>query len=226
MDTGRFDHTGDYVPDPEREITALIDAFFERIRGTLLAHDFPATALPGIRSGYEDLVSANRHQIVDEPARYNLRMTMALLAAHHYLEPRLGRAESLAAVRVAFVEPFADVVRAQTAALLDAAADPFAAMVAVSKSREEYAFGAGFRFERPADDDQRYHLDIRRCFYHDVLVANSAAELTPVMCEFDANWIEAIDPDRHGFRFERETTIGRGATHCPFYFDRTEPGPG
>ncbi|MFF5259484.1 L-2-amino-thiazoline-4-carboxylic acid hydrolase [Actinomadura viridis] len=90
----------------------------------------------------------------------------------------------------------------------------------VSKSREEHAFGEGFTFRRPVDDDRRYFLDVHRCFYHDVLVANSAPELTPVLCAFDGNWIEAI-------RFERTTTIGLGGTHCPFHFTRTgarEPG--
>lgn len=56
---------------------------------------------------------------------------------------------------------------------------------------------------------------------HDVLSAHSAAELTPVMCAFDQAWIEAIDPARHGFRFDRVTTIGLGGTHRPFQFTRT-----
>lgn len=41
------------------------------------------------------------------------------------------------------------------------------------------------------------------------------------MCAFDGNWIEAIDSDKDGFRFERVTTIGLGGTHCPFHFTRT-----
>jgi hypothetical protein len=107
----------------------------------------------------------------------------------------------------------------------DAAPDPFQAMVELCRSRERDAFGAAFTFRRPADDGQRYHLDVHRCFYHDVLAASSAAELTPVMCAFDKAWIEAIDPARHGFRFDRATTIGYGGSHCPFHFTRTRPGP-
>ena len=58
-----------------------------------------------------------------------------------------------------------------------------------------------------------------------MLAASSAAELTPVMCAFDKAWIEAIDPARHGFRFDRATTIGHGGSHCPFHFSRTRAGP-
>lgn len=124
-------------------------------------------------------------------------------------------------MQAAFVEPLGGMVRTATRAMLDAAPDPFAAMVALSRSRERDAFGAGFTFVHSADDE-RYLVDVHRCFYQEVLRANDAMELGPVMCEFDGNWIAAIDPERHGFRFERPSTIGRGGTHCPFHFRRVE----
>jgi len=104
--------------------------------------------------------------------------------------------------------------------MLDSAPDPFEAMVTLAKSRETQAFGVGFSFRHPIDDDSRFYEDVHRCFYHDVLLANAAPELTPVMCAFDRNWIDAIDPGRHGFRFERTSTIGTGGSHCPFHFTR------
>jgi hypothetical protein len=145
--------------------------------------------------------------------------------AYEALRPRLGREEAIAVIRAAFTEPLGPAVRAGTLAMLDAVPDPFQTMVELCKSREREAFGAAFTFRRPADDDQRYYLDVHRCFYHDVLAASSAAELTPVMCAFDMAWIEAIDPDRHGFRFDRVTTIGYGGDCCPFHFTRTPPRP-
>jgi hypothetical protein len=213
---------GGYVPDPDRDTAALIDGFFDHIAATLREQSLPDDLLAAMRARHEELETANAHLIVDEPARYNLRMTLALVAAYQFLLPRLERDDALTAVQAAFIEPLGDALREGTRMMLDAAPDPFVAMVALSKSREEYAFGKGFAFQRPVDDDGRYLLDVHRCFYHDVLVANSASELTPAVCAFDANWIEAIDPDKHGFRFERATTIGLGGTHCPFHFRRTE----
>ena len=159
--------------------------------------------------------------IIDDPSRFSLRMTVALVAAYEALQPRLGRDEATAVIQAAFTEPLGPAVRAGTRAMLDAAPDPFRAMVELCKSRERDAFGAAFTFRRPADDGQRYYLDVHRCFYHDVLTASSAAELTPVMCAFDKAWIEAIDPVRHSFRFYRATTIGHGGGCCPFHFTRT-----
>ncbi|MET8867922.1 L-2-amino-thiazoline-4-carboxylic acid hydrolase [Nonomuraea sp. NPDC004580] len=214
MSTDQFGLAGGgYVPDPDRDTTLLLDAFYDQLS------EYPTAAM---RARQDELEAANEHLIVDEPARHNLRLTLALVAAYEVLLPRLGREQAIDAVRAAFVEPLGDTMEQGTRAMLDAAPDAFHAMVELSRSREEYAFGKGFVFERPVDDGTRYHLDVRRCFYHDVLVANGAPELTPAMCAFDANWIEAIDPDRHGFRFERRTTIGTGGTHCPFHFSRDD----
>jgi hypothetical protein len=212
---------GGYIPDPDRDTAALIDGFFDHIAAALREHSLPGGLLAAMRARHEELENSNADLIVDESARYNLRMTLALVAAYLFLLPELGRDDAVTAVQAAFTEPLGDTVREATRAMLDAAPDPFAAMVALTKAREELAFGQGFTFRRPADDGRRYFLDVHRCFYHDVLAANSAPELTPAMCAFDGNWIEAIDPDKHGFRFDRVTTIGWGGTHCPFHFRRT-----
>jgi hypothetical protein len=63
-------------------------------------------------------------------------------------------------------------------------------------------------------------LEWRKCFWHDFFVAIGHLELTTVLCEFDRNWFDVISPERHGFRFERKTTLGYGGTHCPFHFLR------
>ena len=50
--------------------------------------------------------------------------------------------------------------------------------------------------------------------------ALSWSGLTPVFCDWDANWASAIDPARHGFRFERPTTLGLGGDGCYFRHTR------
>jgi len=216
---------GGYVPDPERDTAAVIEEFFAHLAAAVRERSLPEDLAAGMRTRLGALEQARADMVTDDPSRYNLRMTVALVAAYEALWPRLGREDAIAVIQAAFTEPLAPVVRAGTRAMLDAAPDPFDAMVELCKSRERDAFGAAFTFRRPADDGHRYHLDVHRCFYHDVLAASSAAELTPVMCAFDKAWIEAIDPARHGFRFDRATTIGYGGSHCPFHFTRTHPGP-
>jgi len=208
--------TDHYVPDPEAEATALIDAFFEH----LWAEGVSEEMLAAMRTRHAALVAANQHLVVDDLARHNLRMTLVAAAAYESLRPVHGQPESMVLIEAAFVEPLAPFVQAATRAMLDNAPDPYAAMVEMAKSRETESFGAGFEFRRTVDDGDRFHQDIHRCHYHDVLAANGVPELTPVLCAFDRNWIDAIDQDRHGFRFDRETTIGLGGAYCPFHFSR------
>ncbi|RDI55613.1 L-2-amino-thiazoline-4-carboxylic acid hydrolase [Nocardia mexicana] len=221
MNTDQFGlSTGEYVPDPERDTALIVDGFFDSIAATARDHGIDGDPIASMRTALAESEAADADRIVDEPARHNLRMTLALVVAYRHLTPLIGRDAAIEAVHRAFVEPLNESLQAATRSMLDNAADPFAAMVEVSKTRENQAFGTGFGFERAADDADRYHLNVMRCFYYDVLAAHSATELAPVMCAFDGNWIEGIDPDRHGFRFDRSTTIGLGGTHCPFHFDR------
>ncbi len=225
MVTDRFRPTdGGYVPDPERDTAAVIDGLFAHLVATLRERSLPEDLVAGMRTRLGELERTHADMITDDASRYNLRMTVALVAAHEALQHRLGSEDAIAVIQTAFTEPLGPAVRAGTRAMLDAARDPFQAMVELCKSREQNAFGAAFTFRRPADDSQRYHLDVHRCFYHDVLAASSTTELTPVMCAFDKAWIEAIDPATHGFRFDRSTTIGYGGSYCPFHFTRTRSG--
>jgi hypothetical protein len=205
--------TDHYVPDPESETTAIIDAFFDHL-------DVSERLLAAIRARHTELVAANQHLVVDELSRHNLRLALVAAAAYTLLRPEMGQDKAIRAVEAAITEPFAPFVRDAALAMLDTAPDPYRAMVEMAKSRETTSFGAAFEFRHAVDDGARFHQDVHRCHYHDVLVAAGVPELTPALCAFDRSWIDAINPDRHGFRFDRETTIGLGGTHCPFHFSR------
>ncbi|HEU5160211.1 MAG TPA: L-2-amino-thiazoline-4-carboxylic acid hydrolase [Streptosporangiaceae bacterium] len=208
-----------YRPDPAAEMRMVIDAFFAALAA---ARPGDADLAARLRRRHERLLADQRDRVVDAASRHNLALTLAVLAGYRELTPLYDDDERLLGLlRDAFVEPLRAPVRTGTAAALDAAPDPFAAMVEISRYRERHAFGAGFVFTHPHDDDDHYVAQVERCYYHDVLSANDAARLTPVFCAFDANWIDAIDPDRHGFAFDRPTTIGTGGVTCPFRFRRT-----
>ncbi|MET8139124.1 L-2-amino-thiazoline-4-carboxylic acid hydrolase [Sphaerisporangium sp. NPDC005288] len=220
------DHTPDarpseagYQPDPAAEVRMLIDAFFAALAEAIPErHD---DLIWRLRAGHERLLADQGHRVIDEASGHNLALSLAVLTGYQELSGRFGDAELLPLLRTAFVEPMRATVQQATAAALDAAADPFAAMVEISRLRERYAFGAGFTFTHPRDDDSHYVAQVERCYYHDVLSANGAAHLTPVFCAFDSNWIDVIHPERHGFTFDRPTTIGTGGQNCPFRFRRT-----
>jgi hypothetical protein len=57
------------------------------------------------------------------------------------------------------------------------------------------------------------------------LVAAGRPELQPILCRFDLNWVDAIQPPRHHLRFLRPGTFASGAT-CRTVFPREEHLPG
>jgi hypothetical protein len=215
--TGSDPASGGYTPDPTAEVRMSIDAFFNALVASWPDQNDLSERL---RHRHENLLTAQAHRIVDEASKYNLALTLAVLAGYQELTSEKSDEQLLPILRSAFVEPLQPFVQAATRSALDSAPDPFAAMVSISKEREQYAFGAGFEFSHPEDDHDNYTAQVERCYYHRVLQANGAAQLTPIFCAFDANWINAIDLERDGFEFERPTTIGTGGANCPFRFRR------
>lgn len=210
-----------YVSDLEAQTSALIQSFLDALERLLPDPAQAPEYVKAIRAQYQALEQAHQDWIIDEPAKYNLKMTAAVLAAYRVLQDLLPRSDLLSVLCEALIGPYREVIQAGTAQMFDHTPDPFLAIVEVSRLKEKHAYGAGFTFERERDDNQAYLLNIKRCFYHNFFVANGAPELTPIFCDFDAPWINAIDPARHGFRFERPTTMGYGGAMCPFHFIRT-----
>lgn len=215
--TSSYPDSKDYKPDPDAEVRMSIDSFFTALVDSCLDQ---ADLGQRLLNRHQALVAAQQHRIVDEASRHNLALTLAVLAGYHELNSARSDEELISLLRSAFVQPLQSFVHAATRSALESALDPFAAMVGISKEREQRAFGAGFEFSHPEDDRDNYTAEVHRCYYHEVLRANGARHLTPVFCAFDANWIDAIEPGRDGFEFERPTTIGTGGASCPFRFRR------
>lgn len=183
----------------------IIELFRERLNS-----DFPGI-LPEVDARAERVVGTSQH----------VRLTAVVLAGYQALLKRVPREQALDLVGKAFHEPIHGYVHDGTLAALDASDDAFTTMVDFSKDREDNYFGVDFTFVRSADDGRRYHVDVHRCLYFEVLTREGSPELGPVFCEFDAAWISAIDSERHGIDFQRPTTIARGGSTCPFHFSRT-----
>jgi hypothetical protein len=147
-------------------------------------------------------------------------MTALVLASYRALLSLLSKEETLALLRTAMIEPLYESIRQGTAEALDHTPDALAMMATITKEKQQSLYGTGFVFEQERDDPTAFLVNIGRCFYHSFFVANGAPELTPIFCDWDTCWTDAIDPARHGLRFERPTTLGYGGDKCRFYFFR------
>ncbi|KAH6871537.1 L-2-amino-thiazoline-4-carboxylic acid hydrolase-domain-containing protein [Thelonectria olida] len=106
---------------------------------------------------------------------------------------------------------------------LDAAPDAFESLVKDSKYREQnFYVEPDFKLRRARDLPDSYSLEVHHCWYMRALEQLGAREIGPSFCAFDRSWYNAIDPQRHGVRFTRPSTIAKGADRCRFNFDRVK----
>ncbi|WP_394839934.1 L-2-amino-thiazoline-4-carboxylic acid hydrolase [Pendulispora rubella] len=175
-----------------------------------------------IRTRIGDLAPKTRHLVHNELDEGNVGFTLLAVAAYDVLQPQLGREKALHVVDACLNEPLRAWVLEGTAGMLDASPDPFESITRSSREREAHYFGPSFAFERPVDDGFGYVLHVRRCLFHETLRALERTEVQPVLCRFDLNWIDGIDPARHRMRFARPSTFAT-ADLCRMWFMRLEP---
>jgi hypothetical protein len=173
-----------------------------------------------IRSEQAALYESKRCLATDEQSTFHLRTMTLALAAYRVLQVSIPKDDAFEKVRRAFIEPGrADMLR-EMGEVMNTATDPFREVVSYAKSQEEHFFGSKFTFERVQDDDHAYKLEVNECFFHRFFSENGAPELTKLGCDINANWIDAIDPAKHGVRLERPSMLGYGGDKCRFYFYR------
>ena len=168
----------------------------------------------------QDLVEKNAFLIQDKPSLEHLHLTCTVIASFRELKKKFSLSTCLSIVRYAFVDNLS-FITPQVRALLDQSKEPFREIVSISKEKEK-EYGKTFEFYRKQDDDRAYLLEIKKCFYCNVLKTNNSHELMPIFCDFDTHWMKAIHPEKHGFRFDRPETIGTGGNTCKFYFTRVD----
>ncbi|MEU1982700.1 L-2-amino-thiazoline-4-carboxylic acid hydrolase [Nocardia sp. NPDC019395] len=202
--------------DSENDI--VVAPFFDAVSATV--GDPQLSEL--LHRRHVELRQSHRHLDDDGPTATNMAVAMALLAADQILRERVPDLEQRRGLlEHALVEPLADITRQATEAALDSSDDPFTAMVATTRQREAESFGPRFVFTHPIDSDSEFISDVQHCFFHELLVGHGAGYLTPILCAFDANWMDGVTPARHGFTVDRVSTIGTGGRSCPFRFRRT-----
>jgi len=168
----------------------------------------------------KELIDSNKNLLVDIQSHEHLHTTCLVIASFEELKKAFDLKLSLEIIKYAFVDSLSFITD-ETAKFLNKSEDPFRDIVLISKQKEE-AYGKTFTFHRKQDDDKAYLLEIKKCFYCKILKLNEAEKLMPIFCDFDTNWMNAIDAEKHKFRFDRPETIGTGGDICKFYFTRID----
>lgn len=174
-----------------------------------------------IEGEYDRLWKQNQTLLSDRQSRTHLMMTCLVLAAYHRLSQRsLNEEKKLNVLRLAFVEPQKMAVQKYIRLALKFSRDPFKMVTKTSKDKERKVYGAAFHFDREVDNDSKYRLQVKKCFYNDFFRTNNCPQLTPVFCEFDNIWGDELHGPGVNVVFTRPHTLGYGAKSCVFDFER------
>jgi hypothetical protein len=77
-------------------------------------------------------------------------------------------------------------------------------------------YGDGWDFDNKRPEPGVFEMNIRRCFFRDFFARHDATLVTTVLCAFDVNFLQAIDPAVSGLRAERTSLLSLGDDHCRF----------
>ncbi len=200
--------------------------YLRRLKGQLRDSqlDVGSFSIQQINEDIERLIAEYLDLMKDEKTRPHLRLASAVLASYQSLCPHVVNHEgAINLAESAFVSVGSTMLTLYTKVLLLFSRDPFHAIPHAGKKRldEQYGHAWDYRME---ESTTSISMIVTKCFYHDFFTAVQIPDLTRVFCRWDSNWIDPIDPDKHGIFFERPTTLGYGGEECQFRFTRVEKG--
>jgi hypothetical protein len=168
----------------------------------------------GARAG--ELVEADGDMVVDGASKGMLAMSAAVLAAYEVL---LREFEHDGPRTILFLQHvFGETLRRSIEIVIEALAgrrSPLDAVdAAMRKSSGMYGSYFDFEFERP--DPGTFEMKVTRCFFRDFFTRHDARLVTTVLCAWDANWMQALDPAVSGLRSERTSLLSLGDDACRF----------
>lgn len=199
--------------------TKLIDGIRGRLR----------TAAPGREDELADAVAARAEQlvaddtdmVVDGPSRGMHVLSATVLAAHETLLPVLGDDEERV---IAFLQQTFGSVLERSVELAAKALrhwdDPLDALD--SACRAGFAmYGDFFAIDFDRVDDDTFEMRVGRCFFFAYFGRHRVPRLTTVLCAWDANWMQALDPAATGLVSDRVSLLSTGGDRCCFRVQRT-----
>ncbi|GJM16228.1 MAG: hypothetical protein DHS20C13_15550 [Thermodesulfobacteriota bacterium] len=175
-----------------------------------------------IKSEAKEIEKQNESSIVDAPSHGHLELCSTVMAAYNSLLPIIGDKEStLEFISKAMMTGVNNLsMRTSLSLMLDACKNnPDRLKEIFSWMMTQY--GTTFSWTAPhkeTDEEDSYAIEIQKCYYFNFFSSHDIAFLTPILCQLDSIWFEMVDPEKHGFVFDksRYQTQGYGAPKCVF----------
>ena len=175
-----------------------------------------------IQARAEELVDIDHDMVVDEPSKGALAISAVALASFEQLRPLFDEDERRTILLLQHV--MGTVLKRPYQLMFQTLSKREEPLDKIDKAcrKMEPLYGAGWdmTFERP--EPQVFEMKVRRCFFRDFFTRHDATLVTTVMCAFDVNWMQAIDPAVSGLRAERTSLLSLGDEECRFAVIETD----
>jgi hypothetical protein len=181
--------------------------------------------LPLIRQIKEEARKIQIHDrtfIDDAPSRGHLELTSHIVAAYRVLLPEVGIDKATVQLLEHAMMEGVDTMsmRFSLKSMLDRCRNNPDRLYNIFRWLMKQ-YGTTFKWTAPhkhANQRSGFSIEVQGCFYHRFFTAHNAPFLTPVLCQIDSIWFNMVDPQKHGFGFDksRYRTQGYGAPTCIF----------
>jgi hypothetical protein len=176
----------------------------------------------GIRDRSQDLFEADQDMIVDGPSKGMLVLSAIVLAAYEAVLPELDGDQRRT---IAFLQQVFGAVLERSVELaikaLAHADDPLDTLDA--GCRKTFAmYGSYYDIDFERVDPATFEMRVGRCFFRDFFARHDLTPVTTVLCAWDANWMQALDPGTTGLVSARTSLLSLGHASCVFRVERTD----
>ncbi len=211
------------------------------IRHWIFGHSAPQLFLNGLRSEIRTRLNKNPSPIIkaikeearkiqlhdtslidDAPSKGHLELTSHIVAAYRVLLPEVGiERATIQLLEHAMMEGVDTLsMRFALKSMLDSCRDNLDRLYNIFRWLMTQ-YGTTFKWKAPHKHGKQgsgFSIEIQRCFYHRFFATHNSPFLTPILCQIDSIWFNLIDPQKHGFSFDksRYRTQGYGAPTCIF----------
>jgi len=222
-------------------VRSIISEVGDFLKHYMFGHQAPSQFLNGLKSEIKDslevdsdsmiesikkeakeIEESNASSIVDAPSHGHLELCSSILSAYNNLLPVIGDRESTVEfISKSMMEGVNNLqMRTSLTLMLKACKDnPDRLRDFFSWLMEQY--GATFSWttsHKETAKEDSFSIEIQKCYYFNFLSSHGVAFLTPILCQCDSLWFDMVDPEKHGFSFDksRYQTQGYGAAKCVF----------
>jgi hypothetical protein len=182
----------------------------------VVASDRDDELMDAIRARAEELTDADKDMVVDGPSEGALALCAVVLAAYEELLPLFDGDERRTILYLQHV--MGGVLRRPYELTFKTLSERDQALDKIDKACRMTGalYGAGWNigFERP--EPGLFEMKVNRCFFRDFFTRHGVTLVTTVMCAWDVNFMQAIDPAVSGLRAERTSLMSLGDDECRF----------